>query len=73
MAWATKCDRCGDCFEHHQDETNAFAFLSYGRPTDKYYVDGKEYDLCPECVHSLKRWFRGPVSDYAEGGDDYDG
>ncbi len=65
MAWATKCDRCGKFFEHHQDETNAFAFLSYDRLTDKYSVDGEEYDLCHECVRSMKIWFRGKMSAYA--------
>ncbi len=60
MAWATKCDRCGKCFEHHQEVTNAFAFLTYDRPHDKYLIDNDEndeYDLCPECVQSLRDWF----------------
>ena len=65
MAWATKCDRCGKFFEHHQGEANAFTFLSHDRLSDKYSVDGDEYDLCPECVHSLKHWSRGEVSTYA--------
>lgn len=57
MAWATKCDRCGKYFEHHQDETNGFAFLVYDRLKDKYAIDNEEYDLCPECVQSLGKWF----------------
>lgn len=58
MAWATKCDRCGGYFEHHQDETNGFTFLTYDRAKDKYLMDGEEYDLCPDCVQSLNSWFR---------------
>ncbi len=59
MAWATKCDRCGEFFEHHQDGVNAFAFLSYDRIKDKYSIDGEEYDLCNKCVRSLEIWFNG--------------
>lgn len=57
MAWATKCDRCGEYFEHSQDKINGFAFLRYDRPKDKYLVDDDEYDLCPACVRSLDQWF----------------
>lgn len=57
MAWATKCDRCGGYFEHHQDETNAFAFMTYDRVKDKYLIDGEERDLCPKCVRLLHNWF----------------
>ena len=58
MAWATKCDRCGKYFDHHE-ETNGFAFLVYDRLKDKYAIDNEEYDLCPECVQSLSKWFYG--------------
>lgn len=58
MAWATKCDRCGKYFDHHE-ETNAFAFLSYDRLKDKYSIENEEYDLCPNCVQSLSDWFHG--------------
>lgn len=55
MAWATKCDRCGKYFDHHE-EANAFAFLSYDRLKDKYSYEGEEYDLCPDCIRSLNDW-----------------
>ena len=73
MAWATKCDRCGKYFDHHQDEANAFAFLSYDRPGDRYSVYDEEYDLCPECVHSMEIWFRGQRPTTQKEGADYDG
>ena len=64
MAWATKCDRCGKYFDWKQDETNGFAFMEYDLPHSRYNIDGDEYDLCPECVDSLIKWFAaGKVSE----------
>lgn len=57
MAWATKCDRCGKYFDHHQEEVNGFAFMMYDRVRDEYEPDGEVRDLCPECVESLKKWY----------------
>lgn len=57
MAWATKCDRCGKYFDHHQEEVNGFAFMVYDRVHDEYKTDSDEKDLCPECVESLEDWF----------------
>lgn len=56
MAWATKCDRCGKYFDYHEG-TNAFAFLKYDLSKDKYSLSNGEFDLCPDCVQSLKDWF----------------
>lgn len=57
MAWATRCDRCGQFFDHHLEATNGFAFLSYDRLKDRYEIDGDEHDLCPDCVEALSEWF----------------
>lgn len=56
MAWATKCDRCGKYFDHHEDAENAFAFMRYDHAKDKYYTESEEFDLCPKCIKSLWKW-----------------
>ena len=56
MAWATKCDRCGKYFDHHNGEKNAFVFMQYDRGKNTYYVKGKEFDLCQKCIKSLEKW-----------------
>lgn len=57
MARATKCDRCGKFFEHYFGDTNGVARLTYSVNKDRYYIQGDEYDLCPDCVKSWRDWF----------------
>ena len=57
MAWATKCDRCGKYFDHHQEVANGIALLSYDITKDRYLIEGEEYDLCPDCIKSFDLWF----------------
>ncbi len=56
MAWATKCDRCGNYFDWEDNEISGFAFLTYDRIKDKYYIKNDAYDLCPKCVKDLYDW-----------------
>lgn len=56
MAWATKCDRCGKYFDHHQEVPNAVAFLSYDIMKHIYNIESEEQDLCPHCIQSLREW-----------------
>lgn len=39
------------------EDINGFAFLSYDQIEDRYMVCNIEYNLCPDCVQSLKAWF----------------
>lgn len=66
MAWATKCDRCGKCFDFHE-ETSAFAFLIRLKD-NTYNIDGDEFDLCPDCVQDLWDWVENKTD--VEDGED---
>ena len=54
MACVTKCDRCGKYFDWHHDDTDGFAFLSHNYKRE--FAIKKDYDLCPDCVRSLRYW-----------------
>lgn len=56
MAWAMKCDRCGKYYDHHPDDADGVAVLSYDRETDTYHND-ENFDLCPDCIKSFDEWF----------------
>ena len=57
MAWAMKCDRCGKFFDYNLDDCCAMAYLIYDVLKTKHSIDGEKYDLCPDCIESLGRWF----------------
>lgn len=49
---AKKCDRCGKLYECNDRETLKLAKVFPGS-----YRNNKGYDLCPECLSELKKWF----------------
>lgn len=63
MASAKKCDRCGafyqkDDFSKNNKglELSSFNGLAWDR-----------LDLCPECSHFLKEWFKNPIKERESG------
>lgn len=58
MARAMKCDRCGKYFSYAPAIVDAFAPLIFNADLGNYEftVDNAKYDLCPECVSSLREW-----------------
>lgn len=62
MADAKKCDRCGKLYEPYNKSrlygtmrVSAFAFMIENRG---YSLD-ERYDLCPDCMKFLQKWFKG--------------
>lgn len=55
MACVAKCDKCGEYFDWRSDDAGGFAFLSHNHKCG-YNIKGEKYDICPECVHSLRDW-----------------
>lgn len=57
MSNATKCDRCGSCYEHG------------GRSIRQGFgSDMEEFDLCADCAEAFDAWMeRGQMADASEG------
>ena len=62
MAYAKKCDICGELYEvKWADNNEAFnrMYLSWNHPSGTGPVYNEEdYDVCPVCSTAIKRLFR---------------
>ena len=67
MSMIKCCDRCGTTYglynvDNSSSKANGFMFLNIDVRM-KYYTH-KAYDLCPECMDSLRNWFKEKGENY---------
>ena len=74
MAYAYKCDRCGNFFArdevYEKGNRNERCYLSRFMLKDReHYIPGDPYDhtadLCPDCLKELEVWFDNPSRVYS--------
>lgn len=59
-----RCDRCGVPYDPKSltiDKLSVNAVKTGEKNMDNYFASGKTYDLCPDCLFSLKRWLNNEV------------
>lgn len=70
MALTKKCDRCGNVYEHYgidptfgstdknrgKVQENGFSMI-YWLYNEPKFKNIHGYDLCPDCMNELKKWF----------------
>lgn len=64
MANAKKCDRCGRYYDSNvlsamQSAAAALEKLKRSLQQEAVKQIEENVDLCPQCVNSLKRWYKG--------------
>lgn len=62
---AMKCDRCGKYYEAYglsdlidKKEANRITLVSYDYETKYKNVAKERYDLCPECMNTIKQFLK---------------
>lgn len=65
MSLTKKCDRCGKNYDHYGEvslkdkrnsDPNGFSYL-YWFENESKFINTWGYDLCPDCMDELKKWF----------------